>query len=157
MHTWSSSRWICSLISWMSESMIFPPWKAGAAKTSSFTGPLKHAGIELSLNVLINTDVQKNNKKPTTVGILTCALCACQWRRRPCGSRDWQSWTSSCRLWCTLRFLHRNVLKNDRTADQRTAGLLVTVKVKCERKSSEYKNAVRQSRYACKCSYFCDV
>lgn len=41
-HTWSSSRWICSLISWMSESTIFPPWNAGAAKTSSFTGPLKN-------------------------------------------------------------------------------------------------------------------
>lgn len=25
----------------MSESIIFPPWKAGAAKTSSFTGPLR--------------------------------------------------------------------------------------------------------------------
>lgn len=48
----------------MSESMIFPPWKAGAAKTSSFTGPLKHAGIELSPNVLINTDVQKTTKNP---------------------------------------------------------------------------------------------
>ena len=39
--TWSSSLWICSPISWMSESMIFPPWKSGTAKTSSFTGPLK--------------------------------------------------------------------------------------------------------------------
>lgn len=40
--TWSSILWICSLISWMSESTIFPPWNASAAKTSSFTGPLKN-------------------------------------------------------------------------------------------------------------------
>lgn len=40
--TCSRSRWICSVNSWMSESAVFISTKveAGAAKTSSFTGPL---------------------------------------------------------------------------------------------------------------------
>lgn len=40
--TCSSSRWICSVTSWMSESMVFisPTEEVGAMKTSSFTGPL---------------------------------------------------------------------------------------------------------------------
>lgn len=45
---------MCSLISWMSESMIFPPWKVGAAKTSSFTGPLETHTIVIQS---ISTDI----------------------------------------------------------------------------------------------------
>lgn len=40
--TCNKSRWICSVISWMSESMVFisQTEELGAMKTSSFTGPL---------------------------------------------------------------------------------------------------------------------
>lgn len=40
--TCSSSRWICSVSSWMSESTVFisATFDDGATKTSSFTGPL---------------------------------------------------------------------------------------------------------------------
>lgn len=40
--TCSRSRWICSVISWMSESIVFISRmvETGATKTSSFTGPL---------------------------------------------------------------------------------------------------------------------
>lgn len=126
--TWSSSLWICSLISWMSESIIFPPWNSGAAKTSSFTGPLKSthghhwARSKQNITFLYWREVTSNQKN--TQGTLTFGLCACQWQRTPYDSRGWQSWTSCCPRWCTRRFLRRNGSRSDRTAVLHTAELL---------------------------------
>lgn len=104
----------------MSESIIFPSWKAGAAKTSSLTGPLR---ADQTRHWSPSNPEHSHRNENSKRGTLTCALCACRWQRRPCGSRDWRSWTSWCRWWCTRRSSHRSGWKNGRTLDRRTAKL----------------------------------
>lgn len=125
--TWSSIRWICSLISWMSESIIFPPWNVGAAKTSSFTGPLENkqnCHVTCQKQQCISKDAATDVEyKKNISGILTCGPCACQWRRKLCDSRGWQSWTNWCRWLRTHHCVHRNELRSGQRADQRTVKL----------------------------------